>query len=92
MFQNVPERAMKNLQIIENEVRVLKETTKRQTQEMQQHIHHSGFPVYFQVKQSEDEVYSQSYYTHPHSYKMRVRVIQKEIWMEREVTCRSIIT
>ena len=32
MFQNVPEHAMKNLQIIENEVSALKEMTKRQTQ------------------------------------------------------------
>ena len=77
VFQNVPELVMKNLQIMENEVRALKEMTKRQTQEMQQHIHHSGFPVYFQVKQSEDEVYSPPYYTHPHGYKMCVRVNPK---------------
>ena len=31
MFQNVPKLVMKNLQIVEN---ALKETTKRQTQEM----------------------------------------------------------
>ena len=56
------------LKITENELGALK-------LEVQQLVSQSGFPIDYHVKQTDEEVYLPAFYTHPHGYRMCIRVL-----------------
>ena len=61
------QRLMKENQELRHEVGALK-------LEMLQLVSQSGFPVDYQVKQTDEEVHLPDFYTHPHGYQMCVCV------------------
>ena len=64
--------------ITDNEIRALKEEGQRLKPDLQQQMNTSGRLLEFHVNKytrTEDIVYSPAFFTHPHSYRMCVRVI-----------------
>ena len=65
------EGLLQKQQFTENEVGALKKGVQMQKLDVQQH---PGVPVDLYVKQTNEEVYSPPFYTHPHGYLMCIRV------------------
>ena len=74
-IQAQSEVAKVHLQIMDDEIQVLKEEGRKLKLDLQSHKDSPGWPFDFRVQHNDEEVYSPAFYTHPHGYRMCVNVV-----------------
>ena len=74
---------LRNRRITDDEIRALKEEGQNVRLEIEQHKNTSGKLLEFRVKFIEETMYSPAFYTHPHGYRMCIRVDPKGHGMEK---------
>ena len=75
--KDMPEHSKENvihLTLLATAMQKLVKENQELRHEVQQLVSQSGFPVEKHVKQTDEEVYLPPFYTHPHGYRMYVRV------------------